>query len=150
MDILAFKWFGIRMTLSSSLWDSWCDSEFIKLGRSVIVGQGSNVMSSMIVGKYLIIKEVICNDFAVVGGQSTIAPGTIIGKDSIVGAISSTTYDQIIEPGWIYFGIPVIKLKENKYAESQREILIKRDVDGEKKYEIEHEINVDEDKKDLT
>jgi len=29
MDILAFKWFGIRMSLSSSLYDSWCDGEFI-------------------------------------------------------------------------------------------------------------------------
>ncbi len=149
MDILAFKFGGIRMSLSSTLYDSWCDGEFIKFGRKNLVGQGAVVMSSMVVGKYLIIKEVICDDFAVIGGQSTIAPGTIIGKDSVVGAISTTTYNQIIEPGWIYFGIPVIKLKENKYAESQREILMKKDVDEEKKYEIEYEINVDEDKKDL-
>ena len=149
MDILAFKFFGIKMSLSSSLYDSWCDGEFIKFGHKNLIGQGSVVMSSMGVGKYLIIKEVICDDFAVIGGLSTIAPGTIIGKDSVVGAISTTTYNQIIEPGWIYFGIPVIKLKENKYAESQREILMKRDVDEEKKYEIEYEINVDEDKKDL-
>ncbi|MFX0164786.1 MAG: hypothetical protein ACFE9V_05645 [Candidatus Hodarchaeota archaeon] len=150
MDILAFKWFGIRMSLSSSLWDAWCDGEFIEFGRRNIIGQGATVMSSMVVGRYLIIKRVTCDDFAVIGGQSTIAPGTIVGKDSVVGAISATTYNQIIEPGWIYFGIPVIKLKENKYTESQREILMKRDVDNQKKYEIEHEINVDEDKKDLT
>ena len=47
-------------------------------------------------------------------------------------------------------GIPVNKFKPNKYAESRREILVKKDVDEEKKFEIEHEINVDEDKKDLT
>ena len=149
MDILAFKWFGIKMSLSSTMWDSWCDSEFINIGDKVIIGQCSTVMSSMVVGKYLLIKEVIIGDYAVIGGQSTIAPGTIVGKDSVVGAISTTTYNQIIEPGWIYFGVPVIKLKENKYADLQREILMMRDVDEEKKFEVEHEVNVDEDKKDL-
>ena len=149
MDIIAFKWFGIKMNLSSTMWDSWCDAEFIKLGDRVIIGQGATVMSSMVVGKYLIIKDVIIGDYAVIGGDSTIAPGTIVGKDSVIGAISTTTYNQIIEPGWIYFGVPVIKLKENKYADLQREILMKRDVDEEKKFEVEHEVNVDEDKKDL-
>ena len=149
MDILAFKWFGIKMSLSSTLWDSWCDGEFITFGRRVIVGQGATVMSSMVVGKYLIIKNVILDDYVVIGGQSIIAPGTIIGKDSVVGALSTTTYNQILDPGWIYFGIPVIQLKRNKYAEERRDILMKRDVDEEKKFQIEHEINIDEDKKDF-
>ncbi|GAG94845.1 unnamed protein product, partial [marine sediment metagenome] len=34
-------------------------------------------------------------------------------------------------------------------AESQRAIIVKKDVDDEKKYEVEHEVNIDEDKKDL-
>ncbi|KKM66380.1 hypothetical protein LCGC14_1481720 [marine sediment metagenome] len=58
-------------------------------------------------------------------------------------------YNQVLEPGWIYLGIPVIKLKPNKYAESSRKILIKRNVDDQQKFEVEHEVNVDEDKKDL-
>jgi len=149
MDILAFKWFGVKMTLSSSLYDSWCDGEFITFGRNVLVGQGATIMSSMIVGKYLIIKNVICGDYSLIGGHSTIAPGTIIGEDTFVSAISTSVYSQILEPGWIYMGIPCIKLKPNKYAESQREILIKRDVDEEKKFEVEHEVNIDDDKKDL-
>lgn len=149
MDILAFKWFGIKMDLSSSLWDSWCDGEFITFGHKVLVGQCACVMSSAVVGKYLIIKEVIFDDYVVIGGQAVISPGTIIGRDSIVGALSTTTYGQILDPGWIYIGIPVLKLKPNKYATSHREILMKRDVDGEKKFEIEYEVNIEEDKKDL-
>ncbi|MFX1280194.1 MAG: acyltransferase [Promethearchaeota archaeon] len=147
MDILAFKWFGIKMSLDSTMWDSWCDSEFIKLGRNVLIGQGATVMSSLVIGKYLLIKEVILGDYTVIGGEATISPGTIIGNDSVVGALSTTTYNQILEPGWIYFGIPVIKLKENKYAELKREVLMKKDVDEEKKFEVEHEVNIDEDKK---
>ena len=94
-------------------------------------------------------KKVIFDDYTVVGGQDTIAPGTIIGKDSVIGALSITNYGQILEYGWIYFGIPCIKLKENKYAESKRDFIRKVDVDEEKKYEIKHEVNIDEDKKVL-
>jgi hypothetical protein len=65
-DILAFKFFGIKMTLSSSLYDSWCDSEFITFGRRVLVGQGTTIMSSMVVGRYLIIKHVICGDYSLI------------------------------------------------------------------------------------
>lgn len=149
MDILAFKWFGVKMTLSSSLYDSWCDGEFITFGRRVLIGQGATIMSSMVIGRYLIIKKVICGDYSLVGGHATIAPGTIIGENAFVSALSTSIFSQILEPGWIYLGIPCIKHKPNKYAESKREILMKRDVDEEKKFEIEHEVNIDEDKKDL-
>ncbi|MFX1341007.1 MAG: hypothetical protein ACFFDK_20525 [Promethearchaeota archaeon] len=149
MDILAFKWFGLKMPLSTSLWDSWSDGEFIRFGNKVIVGQDSVVMSSMIVGKYLIIKEVFFDDYAVIGGAANVAPGTIIGKDSILGALSNTSYCQILEPGWIYTGVPAIKFKKNKYTTTNREILMKRDVDKEEKYEIKHEVNIEDDKKDL-
>ncbi|UCC18371.1 MAG: hypothetical protein JSV62_09665 [Promethearchaeota archaeon] len=149
MDIMAFKVFGIKMTLSSSLWDAWCDGEFIKFGHKVLVGQGAAVMSSTVVGKYLIIKEVIFDDYVVIGGQAVISPGTVIGKESIVGALSTTNFNQILDPGWIYLGVPVTKFKPNKYATMQREILMKRDVDEEKKFEIEYEVNIEEDKKDL-
>ncbi|MFW9824789.1 MAG: hypothetical protein ACFFE4_17740 [Candidatus Thorarchaeota archaeon] len=148
-DIIAFRWFGIQMTLSSALYDSWCDAEFIIFGRGVLIGQGSTIMSSMVVGKYLVIKNVICDDYCLVGGHTTIAPGTIIGKDVMISAISNTLYNQVLEPGWIYLGIPVIKFKPNKYAETRNGTLMKRDVDEEEKFEIEHEVNIDEDKRDL-
>jgi len=149
MDILAFKWFGINMTISSSLHDSWCDGEFINFGRRVLIGQGSTIMSSMVIGKYLIIKRVICDDYSLVGGHTTIAPGTIVGKDTFVSAISNTVYNQILEPGWIYMGIPVVKFKPNKYAETRRAVIMKKDVDKEKKYEVEHEVNIEKEKEDL-
>ncbi len=150
MDILVFKWFGIKMSLSTAMWDSWCDAEFIHFGRKVIIGQGANIMSSMVIGKYLIIKKVIFGDYVLIGGESTIAPGTIVGKEAMVGAISNSVYNQILEPGWVYFGIPIIKLKRNKYAEQRRNKITLRDVDDKKKFEIDHDINVEEDKKDLT
>ena len=149
IDVIAFRWFGIRMDFSSHLNDAWCDAEFIDFGRNVLIGQGATVMSSMVVGKYLIIKRVIFEDYVLVGGQTTIAPGTIIKHDTMIGALSTTTYNQVLDPNWIYFGIPGIKLKKNKYAQIRRDIITKRSVDDETKIESIIEVNIDEDKRKL-
>ncbi|MFX1477633.1 MAG: hypothetical protein ACFFCI_05845 [Promethearchaeota archaeon] len=141
MDILAFKFFGIRMSISSSIYDSWVDGEFIQFGRKNLLGQGSNIMSSMVAGKYLIIKKVILGDYVVIGGEASIAPGTIVGKESLVGAMSNTVYNHNLDPGWVYVGIPVEKWKPNKYAELRSNIIVIKDVDGEKKYEVKREVN---------
>ncbi|MFX1407076.1 MAG: hypothetical protein ACFFBW_08985 [Promethearchaeota archaeon] len=149
VDVLAFRWFGISIDFSSYLYDAWCDAEFVDFGRRVVIGQGATIMSSMVIGKYLIIKRVFFDDYVLVGGHTTIAPGTIVGKDTVIAAISTTLYNQYLEPGFIYIGIPVIKIKPNKYAESRRDLIMKKDVDAERKFEIEHEINIDDDKKDI-
>jgi acetyltransferase-like isoleucine patch superfamily enzyme len=149
LDVLVFKLFGVDMDTSSHLNDTWCDGEFIKFGRKNLIGQGAVIMSSTVIGKYLIIAKVIFDDYVMVGGHTTIVPGTIVGKETVVGAISTTTTNQILEPGWVYTGIPVLKFKPNKYADSRREILMRKDVDAAKKFEIEHEVNIDEDKKEL-
>ena len=145
-----FRWFGTKVDFSSHMQDAWADERFIEFGRNVTVGQGAVVMSSMIVGNYLIIKKVILGDYTVVGGVSNIAPGTKMGKESVLGAFSSTIPNQFIEPGWIYLG-PLIarKLKQNKYAEQRRDIIYKKHVEEEIKYEVQQEVNIDEDKKEL-
>ncbi len=97
----------------------------------------------------MIIKRVIFGDYVLIGGEATIVPGTIVGKDTLVGAISYSVYNQILEPGWVYFGMPAVKLKRNKYAEGRRNKITRRDVDDKKKFVIDHDINIEEDKKDL-
>ncbi|MBY9020168.1 MAG: hypothetical protein KGD67_03850 [Candidatus Lokiarchaeota archaeon] len=149
IDVIAFRWFGIKMDFSSHLNDAWCDAEFISFGKNVTIGQGAAIMSSMIVGNYLIIKEVRFDDYSLVGGQSTIAPGTHFGEDTVLGAVSITTLNQKLEEGWIYSGIPARKLKPNKYAEMRRDIIHKVDVDEEETVETEYDVNIDEDKKHL-
>ncbi|MGV9171381.1 MAG: hypothetical protein ACOC35_02270 [Promethearchaeia archaeon] len=148
-DAWAFRWFGVKMDFSSHLMEAWVDVEFVKLGRKVTIGQGAVVMSSMIIGKYLIIKEILIDDYAVVGGVSTIAPGTIFGRETVLGALSSTNFKQVLEDGWIYFGIPGIQLKKNRFIEERRDIIVKRDVDKQTKKFVTQEVNIDEDKKHL-
>ena len=146
MDSLALRWFGIRMDFSSHLPDAWCDIEFVKLGRRVMVGQGAVIMSSMVIGKYLIIKEVILDDYTVIGGMSCVSPGTITGRDSLLGALSATVLNQVLETRWIYFGIPAIKLQPNKLAFAKD--MKQRSVDEEQVISIDRKVNIDEDKKD--
>ena len=145
-----FRWLGIRVDFSSHMNDAWADGEFIEFGRNVTVGQGCVVMSSMVVGKYLIIKKVILGDYTVVGGVGNISPGTIMGKESITGAFSGTLPNQNLEAGWIYLGPhSARKLKPNKYAEQRRDIIYRKHVDEEIKYEVKQEVNINEDKKKL-
>ncbi len=147
LDVLAFRFFGVKIDFSSHLNDAWVDCEFIEFGKNITVGQGAVLMSSMVVGNYLIIKKITLDDFSLIGGQSTIAPGTHFGKDTVLGAVSVTTLNQILEDGWIYGSIPARKLKLNKYAEERTASIHKVDVDGEEKVEVEHDINIDEDKR---
>ncbi|MFX1504196.1 MAG: hypothetical protein ACFFDH_24765 [Promethearchaeota archaeon] len=145
-----FRWMGIKVDFSSHMQDAWADGGFIEFGRNVTVGQGAVVMSSMVVGKYLIIKKVVLGDHTVVGGLTHISPGTEMGKESIIGAFSATIPNQKIEPAWIYLGPQYArKLKPNKYAEQRRDVIYKVHVDDEIKYKVKQEVNIDEDKKDL-
>ncbi len=149
IDAWAFRWFGIKMDFSSSLYDAWVDPEFIKIGRKGIVGQGSIIFSANIIGKYLVIRQVFLDDYVVVGGHATISPGTFIGRDSVIGALSTTNFMQVLKEGWIYFGMPAFELKPNKFAESRKPIIKIVDVDGLRKYKKNHQINIDEDKTHL-
>ena len=145
-----FRWVGIRVDFSSHMHDAWADGGFIEFGRNVTVGQGCVVMSSMVVGKYLIIKKVVLEDYTVVGGVSNISPGTIMDKESITGAFTATIPNQHLDPGWIYLGPHYArKFKPNKYAEQRRDIIYKKNVDEETKYRVIQEVNIDEDKKKL-
>lgn len=145
-----FRWMGIKVDFSSHMQDAWADEGFIEFGRNVTVGQGAVVMSSMVIGKYLIIKKVILGDYTVVGGVSNVSPGTIFGKESVIGAFTATVFNQFIEDGWIYLGPQYArKLKRNKYAEQRRDIIYQKHVEEETKYMVQQEVNIDEDKKDL-
>ncbi|MFW9829544.1 MAG: hypothetical protein ACFFEY_18365 [Candidatus Thorarchaeota archaeon] len=145
-----FRWMGINVDFSSHMQDAWADGAFIEFGRNVTVGQGALVMSSMVVGKYLIIKKVILGDYSVVGGLNLISPGTLVGRESVSGAFSATIPNQTIEPGWIYLGPHYArKLKPNKYAEQRRDIIYEKHVDDEIKFKVQQEVNIDEDKKKL-
>lgn len=127
IDTVAFRWFGVKVDFSNSIQDSWVDMEFIETGKRVFMGQGSAVMSSCVVGNYLIIKKVILEDYVVVGGEAVVSPGTIMRENSILGAVSVSHFNQELEKDWVYMGVPARKYKPNKY--SGKDAIIRRKID---------------------
>jgi carbonic anhydrase/acetyltransferase-like protein (isoleucine patch superfamily) len=112
---VAFKLCDMSADFKSTLFDGWSDVEFIEFGNNMMLGQGAVVHSSIIIKidneDYLLVKKVIIGDHVVLGGNSHVAPGTIIGKNSTLGIWCVTHINQVLEPGWIYIGKPAQKYK---------------------------------------
>ncbi len=117
LDNLCFKMFGVKTTFSNSLFEGWVDCEFIEFGKNVVVGQGSIVQSTCIVGNLLIIKKTIIEDNVRIGAHAICMPGTHIGKNCVLAANSVTIVEQELEEGWIYVGVPAKKYKKNRFFE---------------------------------
>ena len=109
-----------------------------------MIGQGSQIFSSTIIrienSDYLLIKKVIVGDHVVLGANSIVAPGTIIGKGATLGVWTVTHINQIIEPDWIYIGNPAQKYQPAQSAiEESKKQPMRRFVDtGER---IEFDVN---------
>ncbi|MFX1364684.1 MAG: DapH/DapD/GlmU-related protein [Promethearchaeota archaeon] len=73
------------------------DSEFIHFGKNVVIGQGTSIRASMILGNSLIIKKVKLEDNVTIGSNSFISPGTHISKNITLGAMSLTKFNQEIK-----------------------------------------------------
>jgi acetyltransferase-like isoleucine patch superfamily enzyme len=140
----AFKMCDIKADFKSTMFDGWSDVEFIDYGNNIMIGQGAQVFSSIIVRidkkDYLLVKKVIIGDHVVLGGNSIVSPGTIIGKGSTLGVWTVTHINQKLDPNWIYIGNPARKYQptQNAIEESKKQAM-KRLVDtGEK---IPYDIN---------
>ncbi|MBA7504463.1 hypothetical protein ES706_03106 [subsurface metagenome] len=134
-DVILMKIFGVKTNFSNSTFDGWVNCEFIEFGSNISVGQAAIILSSMIIGDYLIIKKVKIGDNVIIGSHSVISPGTIIGKDCILSAFSYTMVDQELEEGWVYIGIPAKKYKENKFIKTEKDLKIKKKLKVSEKWD---------------
>ncbi|MFW9879072.1 MAG: acyltransferase [Candidatus Thorarchaeota archaeon] len=101
---LMLKIFGITTSYSNKISTGSIDTEFIELGRNVIIGNGSLIKSSMILRGHLIIMKVKIGDNVIIGSNSFIAPGTHIGSNTKLGTMSVTKFNQKLEPNSSYHG----------------------------------------------
>jgi len=128
LDNICFKAFGVRTNIHNSLFEGWVDCEFIDFGCNVVVGQGSTIQSSAIIGNLLIIRKTEIGDNVRIGTHSFVMPGTQMGKNSVLAAASATTIGQVLEEGWIYAGIPAVKFKKNRFFEDNLQDIIGGDI----------------------
>lgn len=108
--LLALKILDIQIPYNTGALDSYIDSDFIEIGNNVILGEGSIIMSSMIVGNLFLIKKVILKDGCTLGAFSVISPGTVVEEGAILGMGSYTRVNQCLEQKSIYIGRPAKKI----------------------------------------
>jgi acetyltransferase-like isoleucine patch superfamily enzyme len=109
---LYFLAFGIKIGKYGINWDVWISPEFIDIGKNVIVGHSSVLLSCLLEEDKLIIKSIYIDDNAIIGAKSTLLPGTYVGKRTIIGAGSYTLPFQKLDSDSIYFGNPVEYVKK--------------------------------------
>jgi len=117
LNNICFKVFGVKTKFSNSLFEGWVDTEFIEFGKNVVIGQGTVVQSSMIIGNLLIIKKTVIEDDVRIGSHAIVMPGTHIKKRSVLASNSTTTVNQKLDEGYIYVGVPAKVLKRNYFFE---------------------------------
>ncbi|MHA1819434.1 MAG: acyltransferase [Promethearchaeota archaeon] len=107
---LFYRAFGIKMDNKGIHWDCWITPEMVTLGKNVIIGHNSLILSHIIENDKLIIKRVILEDNVTIGTKVEIMPGTIIGKNTIVNGGSYTLPLQKLEANAVYSGGPARKV----------------------------------------
>lgn len=124
---IALKILGIKMSKGNSLHGGWMDCEFIELGKNTVIGQGSLIMSNLIIKDRLIIKKVVFKDNIIIGAHSVVLPGTNIDSNTILDGITLTKVNQKLEGNSIYSGIPAKRIMENRaFNKEEKESLEKK------------------------
>ena len=114
LEILALKILGVKSFKTNCANGGWLDCEFIEFGKNIKIGQGSIIMSNIMIREKLIIKKVVLRDNVIIGAHSVVCPGTIIEKNTVLDALSMTSVNQLLESDSVYSGTPAKKIMNNQ------------------------------------
>ncbi len=106
------RFFGTRIGSRTLCDNSWISPEYVSIGKNVIIGMGSVILSHGLEQEKLIIKKVCIEDNVLIGAKCVLLPGTVIKKNSCLSAHSYTDRDEILEENGVYWGHPA-RLKTN-------------------------------------
>lgn len=100
------RFFGTSIGKNCLCDNSWISSEFVSIGKNVIIGMGTMILSHGMEQDKLIIKKVCIEDDVLIGAKCVLLPGTIMRDNSCLSAHSYTDYNSILEKNKIYWGHP--------------------------------------------
>lgn len=106
------RFFGVKIGGKSICDNSWISSEFVSIGKNVIIGMNSTVLTFGIEQDHFILQKITIEDNVLIGAKCVILPGTLIKKNAKLSVHSYTDYNDILEENLIYSGHPA-KLKNN-------------------------------------
>ncbi|MFX0175131.1 MAG: acyltransferase [Candidatus Hodarchaeota archaeon] len=107
------RFFGVKIGKNTICDNSWISSEFVEVGKNVIIGMNSTLISFGIEQEKFILKRIIVENDVLIGAKCVLLPGTIVKKGAKMSAHSYTNYNSILEENIIYSGHPA-KLKNKK------------------------------------
>lgn len=105
------RFFGVKIGKNGISDNSWISSEFISVGKNVIIGMGSTLLSFGIESEKFILKKIIVEDDVLIGAKCILMPGTHIKQKAKLSAHSYTNFDDILKENSIYAGHPA-KMKK--------------------------------------
>lgn len=105
------RFFGVKIGKRTICDNSWISSEFVSIGKNVIIGMNSSVLSFGIEQNNFILKKVIVENDVLIGAKCVLLPGTLIKRNVSLSAHSYTNHNAILEENSIYMGHPA-KLKK--------------------------------------
>jgi len=108
-------------TSSSSMGDVclFLDPYLLTMGKNVQCGFRSVISGHAFDNRGLLVKRVVIDDYAVVGGDAFIGPGVEIGHHAVVAARSLVMPNTIIGPYEYWGGTPAQKIKDLASPEAE-------------------------------
>ncbi len=100
------RFYGVKIGSKTICDNSWISSEFVSIGKNVIMGMASTAISFGIEQDKFILKKIIIEDDAAIGAKCSLMPGTILKRGAKLSAHSYTNYNDVLEEGKIYRGHP--------------------------------------------
>ncbi len=106
------RFFGVKIGNNGIHDNSWISSELVSIGKNVIIGMNSTLLSFGIEQDKFILKRIILEDDVLIGAKCVLLPGTYIKRNTKLSAHSYTKFDDILEEDSIYIGHPA-KIKQS-------------------------------------
>ncbi|MHA2288830.1 MAG: acyltransferase [Promethearchaeota archaeon] len=100
------RFFGVKIGRKTMCDNSWISSEFVSIGKNVIIGMNSSVLSFGIEQDNFILKKVRVESNVIIGAKCVLLPGTLIEGNVKLSAHSYTNHNAILEENSIYKGHP--------------------------------------------
>ena len=100
------RFFGVKIGKNGIHDNSWISSEFVSIGKNVIIGMGSTLLSFGIEQDKFILKKIIIEDNVLIGAKCVIMPGTHIKPNTKLSAHSYTNHNDVLKENSIYIGHP--------------------------------------------
>jgi len=100
------RFFGVKIGKKGICDNCWISSEFVSIGKNVIIGMNSTLLSFGIEQDKFILKKIIIENEVLIGAKCIILPGTHIQKNAKLSAHSYTNFDEKLTENLIYSGHP--------------------------------------------